>query len=505
MAINWALSKVPNSSPLDDEKKRFSEPLFHQILIRTNLFTTEEIPMRFPLEWRFWSVGDEIGQNTVASIEWSQPGLAKHQNCALAVLTANCALSIWASDSDPKAVHSWKRVQLVNHALNNYFEQFKSLNQQDELQPEQSTRQRWQRIRSFAWSNHNRQRDQSNPPLGFPQLLAVSNECNEIVFIQIQSPYCPITHERTDWTARVIGHFSVKDHVTNEDPTTFEDYIRQQRYATSLSWIPFCDKITDKVGGLLSYITSSGLRVTVVTMTRENSDLSSTLKFSEINLNFDFDHTIPELSLWVPHTDGDSWTLLAFRQADILSFTFDSTFLCSSNTVRRNLDSCWDRVAGNQLHRKRGLKLSMLTILGAALTSNASGSLVLNIAAHLDSAHAANSSLTLPLSTTEISASPSWQRQLRETADTFNDVHSLGGDVSLKAWGLASSPLGDLIAVASSCHPSNMVEYTIFADQRTILSFSESTRDGIHFILPPDGNRYHGRGEKLLWIKKERN
>ena len=58
-------------------------------------------------------VGQEQSSSHVVQIAWSPPGVAPHCRCALAILTANGLVSLWASLSDMTEPGSWKRVLVI--------------------------------------------------------------------------------------------------------------------------------------------------------------------------------------------------------------------------------------------------------------------------------------------------------------------------------------------------------------------------------------------------------
>ena len=60
------------------------------------------------------SIGEEQSDSTVTAITWSPPGLSRHQRPALAVLTTNHLLSLWASASDIEDHSTWRRVLIFN-------------------------------------------------------------------------------------------------------------------------------------------------------------------------------------------------------------------------------------------------------------------------------------------------------------------------------------------------------------------------------------------------------
>lgn len=152
----------------------------------------------FPQPRDNFSVGAEQSLSTVVGVTWSPPGLAKYRRSVLAVLTTNMVLSLYAlSGTSGK----WSRIAVVNQALEHFFREnienntlttrFQSFFRRDA--EDKPPRTRKTNIRTFSWT----------PPLKVPTknqlypgpesrwgvpLLAVANDDNDLVFLQVQQP-----------------------------------------------------------------------------------------------------------------------------------------------------------------------------------------------------------------------------------------------------------------------------------------------------------------------------
>lgn len=149
------------------------DPWIH-VRITVNHFTTKEWSWQELASFKDMSIGEEQARATVTALEWSPPGLAKHGRCVLAVLTSNLILSLWASDSNPTDLESWKRVVIVNKAL-----------------PLESRLQR--RIRSMAWVPMNPQHIDRRTPFsgrkwGIP-LIAIADDNYGLYILKVSSPF----------------------------------------------------------------------------------------------------------------------------------------------------------------------------------------------------------------------------------------------------------------------------------------------------------------------------
>ena len=167
-----------------------SEPWAH-VRITVNRFTFEEWPRQELASFEDMSIGEEQARATVTAIAWSPPGLAKHRRSVLAVLTSNLILSLWASNSDPSDLNSWKRVLVVNKVL-----------------PSGSRFQ--QRIRTMAWAPPNplhfdHQTLFSRSKWGIP-LLAIADDCNGLYILRVSSPFAG---QSFAWDVGILRHDNV--------------------------------------------------------------------------------------------------------------------------------------------------------------------------------------------------------------------------------------------------------------------------------------------------------
>jgi hypothetical protein len=121
--------------------------------LRSNVFTSKEVPLSEPLSWDAFSTGEELSLRQVEAVEWSPPGLAKHRRCALAVLTANHILSIWECTGSVTDTSGWKRSVIVNHFLRNHFSQTAVNGISQSASEVLESAQKAQRVTAFAWSS----------------------------------------------------------------------------------------------------------------------------------------------------------------------------------------------------------------------------------------------------------------------------------------------------------------------------------------------------------------
>ena len=117
-----------------------------------------------------------------------------------------------------------------------------------------------------------------------------------------------------------------------------------------------------------------------------------------------------------------------------------------------------------------------LVSIGFAFTRSSQSDVTLHFARQLQGIDALTNTLPVPSLDVARMPQPEWQRQLKDAKASFDAEHRLRGHVSIRTWGMASSPLEDHLAVCFTLHPSDMIEYSINTDQSGLLCFSEADR-----------------------------
>lgn len=245
--------------------------------------------MQEPASYDTFSIGEEQSPSHVVALKWSPPGLAKHGRCALAVLTSNFILSIWEPTTNPADAKCWKRVLIINDALEEYYAP--RLDVAESLRTEK-------RIRAIAWadtlygagqeSNVSRQQQGMHQksgerrietkaihgkPMGY--FLAVTNHSRKLAFLRVSSPFLRGSYGSSAraWSAEVVFHidgdhisFQSREHrnvatpepkitipTANNEPkhlNTLDTILQQNEH--SLVWSPW----QDHDGGSLSVFSS---------------------------------------------------------------------------------------------------------------------------------------------------------------------------------------------------------------------------------------------------------
>ncbi|KAI4223492.1 MAG: hypothetical protein L6R40_008498 [Gallowayella cf. fulva] len=179
-----------------------------QLSFKVNSFTFDEWLPQDLSNLEDFSIGEEQSPGTVVALSWSPVGLAKHKRSALAILTTNHILSLWASSSDLAVVSSWERVLVINKSLE--ISSLKSPSEKNGLNIRSPRHPA--RIRNMSWAspkfNHSAGASlQDTSPDGSRsnQYLVVANDADDVVALQIQSPW---SHRGHTWGAQVITHAS---------------------------------------------------------------------------------------------------------------------------------------------------------------------------------------------------------------------------------------------------------------------------------------------------------
>ncbi|KAF2835688.1 hypothetical protein M501DRAFT_997843 [Patellaria atrata CBS 101060] len=452
--------------------------------------------MHEPSSMRVFSIGEEISTSHVIDLEWSPPGLAQHRRCALAVLTSNLALSIWTAEGNPSHASNWKRGLVVNKVLKHYVSGLENTPASGGGNEGNVWRLRT-RIRAFTWSptlQDNRTINGFKPQKSIRydgQLIAIANDYGEVFIIRIRSPYSCFD-ALSKWTGNVLFHF--KSRISADPRLNFDEII------DTIGPLPTVDKLT------WSAWSSPGelLREESLAYSEDNTELfaisciafatSSTLGFKHIGAyhidsattikilgdaedmpdfqfgsTFDINRQFSAPLLWIPRSKGVAVdTILVFESERATAISVPVYPRKASRAYHHHLDGRWDDISGVALGVNKG-------VISVHFTS------------HLSGATAPTTNLTVTLEDIQSNDIPAWQSQINESIALFSAEHDLYGNAQAKTWGLASSPLGDLIVSCVSVHPSDMVHYTVQSGQRSVIAVNKLSDQSDHFRLPEKG------------------
>lgn len=431
--------------------------LWDCIANRVNFFTATETPFAEPLSSVNWSIGEELSLRHVTKLDWSPPGLARFSTCALAVLHSNHVLVLWECVGRPQIRDKWKRCLIVNHAIKAYYG--------TSITDDPEKRQVRQRIRSFAWVPAVHQKHRSvNKGLDShlaqrEHYLSVSTDAGDIFILRIISPHDLLTSENAEWEAKVVCHLPISSEQPASHNAAYQNIAPPVIGATALAfsdWNNDYAKLAYIAGGHLDVCDAryeasgdSGPRI-ILDEAKEYSiptsvDICGPLKF------------IPE-----------TLCLVLFGSDAIMNV--DTTLDPSNGPRIHHIDGRWDDVSG------------------LTFTADADALSTLHFVSHLSTASSATTTLPLSLEDDASVKESHWQNAIHESKANFSASYDLGANVQERTWGIATSPLGDVIATCVSLLPSDSPAHIIQSEQRSVIALTTDF-DSTEVPFPSYGGR----------------
>ena len=438
-----------------------------------------------------------MSESFVHALDWSPPGLGKHKRSVLAVLTSNHVLSIWECVGKPEIATDWVRACVINHALQAHYKQ------QDVQSPEESENDHFerlrakQRIRAFAWSP-------ALPDLSLSgasgncttrdPFLAVSNDRGEVLIVKIQTPHDILKLDAAQWSLSVAASFGVevpdnkKSALSACMPVTFK---WRCPFVDQLTWSPWDLDSANMLTSILTFTSQSSLQCTSVKADDERHH-------ADVNLG-------PVVSLMdeTPDTQATGcirWaSKLNSAKEAFLVYPTRSSFYCLQvqpglglefNISAHDINTPWDEIAGVSQRISSAVQTSDKAA-GMTFVQDDNENISVQIAYHLGSGTDRITSLALPFTAHSALGSTNWQHDLLRGQRRFSDEWNLAGNIVARAYGLCTSPLGDLVAVNVSFHPSDGVEYTTNSDEVSYLITSQCN-DYLQFVLAGSPSNAYG-------------
>lgn len=434
-------------------------------VFRVNGFTAAEIPVQEPLSFENFDVGEELSTRHVQALKWSPPGLGRYAKCVLAILSSNHALSIWECDGKPDVSRNWNRKSVLNNFVKSYYEDAGGINEGDH-----ELKQVRQRIHAFCWAPALRAK--TGQPLDGhldrgEHFLAIATGRGEIMILRVRSPYSGLSSEDEEWKFTVIHRIDLHAELANDNVATASSANAPKVAAVSWSsWLHRPGSASSvfalSLAGKLYYFTAT----------------------SEQKPPNEWDWTLSKLQhltdgsgpfCWSPkrkatgEVDGGTVWLVAFGSDAALCAELTTSGTKSPVITQHHLDGRWDEISG------------------AAVTYATKAEPKLHVTSLLSSATAPTAKLSLPLDSDEVSEHCSWQDAIVESQAVYSAENSLGAKVLSRTWGIAASPLGDLIATCCTIHPADSVAYVIQSDQACIVNVTRVDEVSDHNFLPADG------------------
>lgn len=269
--------------------------------------------------------------------------------------TQNLVLSIWESSVNPRQPGSWKRSLIVNRELERYFAEH--LTSEEELHGRDAAEvlRLRRRIRTFSWcpsvhtASSQRSSNFNHDPLWSTHLLAVSNDFNEVIILQVQSPYNTLRLDKAQWSAQVLAHFSVKQDITSfkvNPSSLYEEYMNQQRFVLQLAWSPWIASKDGSISSLLAYGTNDTLSCRNLSLSGVSSSAAVEVSKSDGPIEHKLRAPLEGPLRWSPRSDTPHMFLIAFASDEALCFSIPTKTPRSCSLSTHDLDGRWDPISG---------------------------------------------------------------------------------------------------------------------------------------------------------------
>ncbi|KAF2457436.1 transcription factor IIIC subunit delta N-term-domain-containing protein [Lineolata rhizophorae] len=465
--------------------------------IKVDLFSDAEVPLDFPASFSTWSVGAELSESNVVALSWSPLGLAKSRRCALAVLTSNHVLSIFESEDQPTNEESWKRVLIVNRALDKFIlEQYPESSKEKPGRTGRFTSAL--HIHGFAWAQSTNEIEWTKPdvyqeaPAWGDFFLSIATRAHGIIIVRIKSPHDPSRPDVSEWAVSVVSHmrgpaFPIAD-APPPNAMLFDDYVNYNKFLSRVAWSPWSLSVDGpQLTSVLAL--SSG---TDLMLSRVEYNISS----GELSVKYDGPGNFLSRSIalrphgplaWCPKLFNDTFYLVSFTCTDAVCFAVPT-----SGSIEERVSI---KEGAIEWHDPSGLAFAL----------DADGISEVHFASFLGAPNAAISSIKIPFDRNVRPAAdvPPWKALMLQSQALFSEAHDLSGNVSVRTRGMAASPLGDYIACCMSLHPSDMLEYGVRLEQKCDLSVTpqEESEDRLG-VLEHWDRRKLGSESILYSLKK---
>ncbi|GLI80433.1 hypothetical protein PoHVEF18_008788 [Penicillium ochrochloron] len=466
--------------------------------IRVNLFTLAEWQVIAPQNRDDFSIAAEQSTSTVVGVAWSPPGLASFRRSVLAVLTSNLLLSLWEPTGTQRL---WTRVAIVNHIFH-----------LDPTAPAQLSGLELRRsnIRSFQWCQPLLAPPRNSGLAPEPEarwgvhLLMVTNDANEVILLRVRrlvngkSPSVPYSIDK-------LALYSMdEDQERYPQPccgSLLRSALQSKARVLSVScgpWLGLSQKSEDSVytaTAMIAAVFGTQLRIFKATVALQAAD-----RVEGDNTQFEArarltDHPLgPIASEWTsrPVNGPFKWvsthepaaitlavpTSVGFLTVSIPRAVYDGSTSPDELDAQEWLLSLLAEECGEGPRRYLEPISGMTT-----LYDENSGALSL----HLGTMSAVGIVLHLDGPETEISPrKPQWSTVIEDRLEQFDLDRDLGGQSVARVWGLAS--YRGVVAVLFTRHPTDMIEYRVTSDERSVLAFASEDPNysaDIHTLLAP--------------------
>ncbi|OQE83836.1 hypothetical protein PENNAL_c0030G11817 [Penicillium nalgiovense] len=460
--------------------------------VRANLFTNSEWPTYLPGNRDDFSVAADLSESNVVGLAWSPAGLGKYRRSVLAVLTSNLVLSLWEPIGLKK---QWTRVAVANHVFWSH------------LQPSQDPNSHGFRevnIRSFTWCESLKPSTPSagssflhshESRWGIP-LLMVVNDFNEVMLVRVRRSD-PTNSPSKPYDLQILARHSLKNPEIKDSPlcsgSLFEKAIKDRQRTTALSCGPWQISPATRPGNfgcavaMIAAVCGTQLRLMKLEVTLGSSLGETSQQYTlvthliehpldQLNEKWAY-HNIAGPLRWLHTTSSTTIALAAGAMAGFIAISMPHATYTGSVTNPGAFKSRDYPVYEPETEDNKGHQARHLEPISAMLTSMNEQSDkckfqigTLGGIGLVTDLHQLQSDGALQ--------QPQWKRMIEEFQDDYDLEHDLGGMSVSRIWGLAS--YRNMTAAIFTSHPTDMIEYRITSDDRSMIVFSqegERTRD----------------------------
>ncbi|KAJ5823731.1 Transcription factor IIIC zinc-finger [Penicillium robsamsonii] len=475
---------TPKNGPDDDAAPNSTQDWL-VARVRANLFTNSEWPNYLPGNRDDFSVAADLSESNVVSLAWSPAGLGKYRRSVLAVLTSNLVLSLWEPIGLKK---QWTRVAVANHVF------------WPQLQPSHDPNSHGFRkvnIRSFAWCESLKP---STPTAGSSflhshesrwgiPLLTVVNDFNEVMLVQVRRSD-PTNSSSKPYDLQILALHSLKYLETKGSRvcsgSLFEKAIREKQRTTELSCGPWQISPATSPGNfgcavaMIAAVCGTQLRlmklqVTIGTSLGETSQqymLATDLiehPLDQLNSKWAY-HNLAGPLQWL-HTGSSTTIALAVgAMAGFIAVSMPYDAYTGSVTNSDAFEFHDYPIYEPETEDNKGCRVRHLEPIAAMLASTNQENGICNL--HIGTLGGVGLITELrQLQSVNALQQPKWKRMIEEFQDDYDLEHDLGGMSVSRIWGLAGHR--NITAAIFTSHPTDMIEYRITSDDRSMIVFSE--------------------------------
>ncbi|KAL9044239.1 MAG: hypothetical protein Q9214_002608 [Letrouitia sp. 1 TL-2023] len=414
---------------------------------RVDNFTTQEWPVQELAPLNDFSIGQEQSLSNVTHLSWSPAGYTKNRLPILAVLTSNCVLSLWASNSDPYNSTTWERVLVVNNVIQSRVKL---------------------RIQNMSWSSpqHVDQDSYALSSIAVAKVrrnlyLAVVSEADEAIILRVDSPM-----KDTAWATTVVKSAtwhqirgSLQEQEADQPATQPSIHSGFSLFGLSMQRTRVLDKISwgpsNENKALLTLRRAGRISHHILLLADDTTPAEFLPPQREESL------AMEEASTSISPIYGPAtW----FQKAGTQDALHASALVSTVEVFRSNRQNEPTKAFCHKLESDPGEEMFFDHVSGISVCSSRDDEkkyiYISKILSGLEVLHVEQDSYK------KLKTSP-LQDRMRDLHEEWDYENDMGGFSIMKTWGVAS--WGSSVASCVSFHPGDMAEYTLPKDEICII------------------------------------